>query len=138
VTIVQRIASDPAARESRGSRARCLLLTDRRRAQVAEELTGLTDGWAEVDAVRDLCYQGARKTQRKRHPAHLPCPHCCRRPQAPHGFVPPNPFCAIGGSPRETYLVTQLPLFDFAARIVDRNEDVLVQAPSHAPVRRSC
>jgi hypothetical protein len=54
VTIAQRIASDPAARESRGSRARCLLFTDRKRAQVAEQLTGLTDGWAEVDALRDL------------------------------------------------------------------------------------
>jgi len=54
VTIAQRIASDPAARENRGSRARCLLLTDRGRAEVAEELTRLTDGWAAVDAVRDF------------------------------------------------------------------------------------
>lgn len=54
MTIGERIASDPAARENRGSRARSLLLTDRGRAEVAEELTCLTDGWAAVDAVQDF------------------------------------------------------------------------------------
>jgi hypothetical protein len=54
VTIGERIASDPAARENRGSRARCLLLTDRERAEVAAELTRLTDGWAVVDPLEDF------------------------------------------------------------------------------------
>lgn len=54
MTIAQCIAADPAARENRGSRARCLLFTDRGSAKVARELTRLTDGWAQVDAVRDL------------------------------------------------------------------------------------
>jgi hypothetical protein len=44
----------------------------------------------------------------------------CRRPQSPHGFVPLNPFCAIGGSPGETELVTQLQtLHVFRATLYD-------------------
>lgn len=52
MTIAERIAADPKAREHRGSRARCLMITDCPQEEVARDLTALTTGWARVDPNR--------------------------------------------------------------------------------------
>lgn len=52
MTIAERIAADPTAPANLGSRARCLLLTDRPAEEVAKELSALTGGWAHVDPAR--------------------------------------------------------------------------------------
>jgi hypothetical protein len=52
MNIAERIASLPRAREHRGSRVRCLLLTDGTSSEVAARLTDLAEGWAVVDSDR--------------------------------------------------------------------------------------
>jgi hypothetical protein len=65
MNVAVRIASHPDARDHRGSRVRCLLLTNGTKSEVAARLTDLTAGWAVVDPDRHHWLPRASKTRLK-------------------------------------------------------------------------